>query len=118
MNIRYRQKSLLIVVSAALVVAGCLGDNYPLELTPPTGPLTTATATIEDWLPVDGCSYVVWVDRVRYAPDAYSRAAIIAHELPRTATVVIQYRLTGNTGQVWCDAFKVDLPEIAFVFVD
>ena len=115
---RYRHRSLWIGASAALVVAGCLGDNYPVELKPPIEPLTTATATIENQLPIDGCSYPVTIDRVRYAPDAYSLAAIIARELPRVATVVIRYRPTGNTGFVRCDAIKRELPEIAFLFVD
>ncbi len=118
MNAGYHGKHLLVMATAGVVGGGCLGDNNPPELLPPTGALTTATATIVDQQSVDGCSYIVHVDSVRYAPDAYSRAAIIAHMLPRRATVVIRYRITGNTGFAQCEAFKVDPPEISFVFVD
>lgn len=89
-----------------------MGDNPG----PPREPLTRATATIENMLPVDGCSIVVRVDGTEYAPDAYSRDAILARMLPMTATVNIRYRVTGGTGQIECGRGTFDRPEIAFVF--
>ena len=109
MNIHYLEKRILMIVTACIVAGSCADDDPEL---------IRATATIENKLPVDGCSYVVRIDDTEYAPDAESRTAIIAHELPLVAEVVIEYRLTGKTGQVDCELGKSDRPEISFVFVD
>ena len=108
MTARYLQ--MLMLLPAGVFVSGCLGDDN-VEL-------TAATATILNQLPVDGCSYVVRINEVDYAPDAASRALIIARELPSVATVSIKYRVTGRTGQVDCGnaTGHADLPEIALVF--
>jgi hypothetical protein len=102
-----------LVVPACLLGA-CTSESSPSEL-------TSATATIENSLTVDGCSYPVTVDGVDYAPDAQSLANIRARNLPYHETqIFIQYRLTGRTGRVECgnDAGFVELPEISFVFDD
>ena len=107
----YLEKRILMIVTACLIAGSCTdADDDPEPI--------RATATIENKLPVDGCSYVVRIDDSEYAPDAESRAAIIARELPLVAEVVIEYRLTGKTGQVDCELGKSDRPEISFVFVD
>ena len=77
---------------------------------------TSATATIANMLPVDGCSYPVTIGEVDYAPDARSLAAI-RDLVPGGGTlkVRIRYRLTGRTGQVECGfGTSRELPEIAF----
>jgi hypothetical protein len=75
----------------------------------------TATATIANMLPVDGCSYPVTVDGVDYAPDEASRDDI-RDLVPAggTITAQIQYRLTGETGLVECGFGTTrELPEIS-----
>lgn len=67
-------------------------------------------------LPVDGCSYPVTIDRVDYAPDPASVAAI-RDLVPGGGDlrVLIDYRLTGRTGQVECGfGASRTLPEISF----
>jgi hypothetical protein len=79
-------------------------------------PRGTATATIANLLPVDGCSYPVTIDGVDYAPDPASLAAI-QDRVPAgsSITVRIHYRLTGATAQVQCGfGTAQELPEIAF----
>lgn len=77
---------------------------------------TRTIATITNQLPVDGCSYPVTIRGVDYAPDAASIAAI-SDRVPAGGSlrVVIDYRLTGNTGQVECGfGASRTLPEISF----
>lgn len=76
----------------------------------------TATATISNMLPVDGCSYPVSLGGIDYAPDAASLAAV-RDLVPAGGTlrVVIAYRITGGTAQVECGfGTSQDLPRIAF----
>ena len=75
----------------------------------------TATATIANLLPVDGCSYPVTIDGVEYAP-AEASVDQLADLVPAggTITAQIQYRLTGETGLVACGfGTSRELPEIA-----
>jgi hypothetical protein len=103
------------MVTVTAVASGCIGDGD--DHGAPQGPLITATATIKNELPSDGCSYVVAINGVDHAPDTASREAIIARMLPFVTTVSIKYRLTGNTGQVNCGFVShKNLPEIALVF--
>jgi hypothetical protein len=109
MNIDYLQQRILMIATACVVAGSCADD----------GPeLIRATATIKDKVPVSGCTSIVLIDDAEYAPDADSRAAIIARDLPDGAMVDIEYHLTGKTGQVGCELGKSDRPEISFVFVD
>lgn len=75
-----------------------------------------AVATITNQLPVDGCSYPVTIKGVDYAPDAASIAAISDRVIAGgSVLVLIDYRLTGNTGQVECGfGTSRTLPEISF----
>ncbi len=100
---------LLLAVPVGVLAAGCADDEDP-------APLRAATATIESLLPVDGCSYPVTIDDVRHAPDAASVAELRERSLAPRATVEIQYRLTGETGQVRCGRALETLPEITIVF--
>jgi hypothetical protein len=109
MTIAYLEQRILMIATACIVAGGC-ADDEPV--------LIRATATIENKLPVDGCSFVVRIDDTEYAPDADGRAAIIARGSPFEAVVEIKYRLTGKTGQIDCEPGKIDRPEISFVFVD
>jgi hypothetical protein len=105
----YHARALLLAMGSMCAGAGCMTE------TASPGPVMSATATIENLLPADGCSYVVKIDDVSYAPDAASREAIIAAMLPSRATVAIEYRVTGKTGQVDCGnaSGHAELPEIA-----
>lgn len=100
---------LLLAVPVGVLATGCADDEDPEAF-------RDATATIENLLPVDGCSYPVTIDDVRYAPDAASVAEIRERTLPPRATVEIRYRLTGETGQVSCGRASETLPEITIVF--
>jgi hypothetical protein len=93
-----------------VMVAGGCGDNLP--------PFTEATALIEMDLASDGCDYLVKIPRLlRYAPDEASRAAIRAHMVRSNVAVTILYRLTGDTGEVWCgNGSRLELPEIELKF--
>ena len=77
---------------------------------------TIVVATITNQLPVDGCSYTVTIHGVDYAPDAASIAAISDRVTAGgSLRVLIDYRLTGNTGQVECGfGTSRTLPEISF----
>jgi hypothetical protein len=110
MKTSYLQSSLLAMITATVVAGACMDPG------PPSEPLIRATATIEDNLPADGCSIVVRVDGIEYAPDAYSRDAILARKLGSMATVAIRYRVTGGTGKIECPRGALSRPEIAFVF--
>jgi len=109
MTIAYLEQRILMIATACIVAGSCTDDEPGL---------ITATATIENKLPVDGCSFVVRIDDTEYAPDADARAVIIARGSPFEEVVEIKYRLTGKTGQVDCELGKSDRPEISFVFVD
>lgn len=77
---------------------------------------TGAIAVIENGLPVDGCSYPVTIQRVEYAPDAESAAAI-QDLVPAggESRVLIVYHLTGGTAAVQCGfGTSRELPEISF----
>jgi hypothetical protein len=77
---------------------------------------SSATATISNLLPADGCSYPVTIGDVDYAPDAASLAAVRDRVPAGTAiTVRIDYRLTGRTAHVECGfGNTLELPEISF----
>jgi len=79
-------------------------------------PSAAATATIENKLPVDGCSYPVTIDGVQYAPDAASLSLIQDHHIGASATANVHYRLTGNTGHIECGRTQPELPEISLTF--
>ena len=108
MNASGFQRLLWMMVPVGVIAAGCADE-----------PLTRATATIQDDLPVDGCSYIVQIGEVDYAPDAKSRAAIVDRALRDGATVEVEYRLTGETGEVECGdlSSKRDLPEITLMLL-
>lgn len=109
MTIAYRSRLLLVVSMCG--VGACADDRET------SGPLITAVATIENKLPVDGCSYPVVIDEVQYAPDAASEVVIrdLFIGAGSTVTVRIDYRLTGRTGNVQCELGPHPLPEIALV---
>jgi hypothetical protein len=99
----------------AVFVGGFLGQqNSSLAQESTTG--TVAVATITNQLPADGCSYPVTIQGVDYAPDAASIAAISDRVTAGgSLRVLIDYRLTGNTGQVACGfGTSRTLPEISF----
>jgi len=107
---------------SALVVsslAGCAHGGEPAQR--PAAPATaTASATIDNSLPADGCSFVVQINGTDYAPDAKSLAAIRERNLPfGKSTVKVDYTLTGRNGTVEC-GFNThrELPEITVVVKD
>ena len=111
MNSGYQQK-LLSVVFAIGLTSGCMSDGGDVGE-------HDVTASFEDTLPVDGCSYIVNIDGVEYTPDAEGRAAIDERRLPDGATRRIRYHLTGDLGSAPCGwGGHADLPEIAFAFID
>src|SRR5688572_330368 len=67
-----------------------------MEFAYPDEELVRATATIEDKLPVDGCSFPVTIDEVRYAPDEASLQLV--HELlgPQGAITATASSSTGR----------------------
>lgn len=103
----------------AVFVGGCVDSQDSLlaqESAQESATGTIAVATITNQLPVDGCSYPVTINGVDYAPDAASIAAI-SDRVPAGGSlrVLINYRLTGNTGQVECGfGTSRTLPEISF----
>jgi hypothetical protein len=104
----YRSLSLLI----AMALLGTTAGAAPTE---ESTVRRTATATIANMLPVDGCSYPVTIDGVDYAPDE-SSLDDIRDLVPAggTITAQIQYRLTGETGVVECGfGTSRELPEIS-----
>jgi len=103
------------VIPIAAFVGGFLGQqNSSLAQESTTG--TIVVATITNQLPVDGCSYPVTIQGVDYAPDAASIAAISDRVVAGgSLRALIDYRLTGNTGQVECGfGTSRTLPEISF----
>jgi hypothetical protein len=101
------------MIAAGALAGGCV-DGEPR----PTMTMT-ATATIEDTLPVDGCSVLITIGDEQYAPDRASLVAIRASELGAFAEVTIRYHLTGSTGEVECGwRTLLTLPEIALVLID
>ena len=99
----------------AVFVGGWLDQQNP-ALAQESATRTRAIATITNQLPVDGCSYPVTIRGVDYAPDAAS-IATISDRVPAGGSlrVLIDYRLTGNTGQVECGfGTSRTLPEISF----
>lgn len=114
MTITHAGRLLLVVLMGAHAGA-CVDQQDPTSVQDFTL-RTSATATIANMLPVDGCSYPVTIGEVDYAPDARSLAAI-RDLVPGGGTlqVRIKYRLTGRTGQVECGfGTSRELPEIAF----
>jgi len=80
----------------------------------------TTTATIENTLPADGCTFVVHIQDTAYAPDAATLAAVRARNFHYGMTTVeVDYQLTGRTGRVECGfGSHRDLPEVALAFKD
>jgi len=97
-----------------IALGACAAPSVLEERSPA---LTTASATIENGLPYDGCSYPVEIDGVSYAPDAQSVIGIKAAVGGSGRTSVdVDYRVTGRTGQVECGWLTHrDLPEIEVV---
>lgn len=94
-----------------------LVDLPEIEVTLLEKVLTRATALIEDFLPVDGCSYPITIGDVEYAPDEASLPAIRTKLGSRSSVVSeVDYRLTGRVGRVTCGGTLVDRPEIEVVF--
>lgn len=85
-----------------------------LALTAVTDVLS-ASASVENGLPYDGCSYPITIDKTEYAPSASSRAlvqAIASRKIGQTK-VTLTYRLSGATGEVECGWGSTQtLPEI------
>ena len=105
---------LSLIVPVGILVGACV-DQQDSSSVQESVARISATATISNGLPVDGCSYPVTIDDVDYAPDARSLATI-RYLVPAggTITVRIDYRLTGRTGQVQCGFGTTrDLPEIS-----
>jgi hypothetical protein len=76
-----------------------------------------ATATIENHLAVDGCSYPITIAGVEYAPDRASLDAVIEHVSTSGEVMVeVEYRVTGNVGHVNCELGAVERPEIEVSF--
>ncbi len=100
-------------------MCGLVAPVYAAEPSPPTRP-AKATATIENNLPADGCSYVIEINGAKFAPDAATLAAIEQRDVPfgRT-TYKVEYTVTGGTAAVEC-GFNThrELPAVALVFQD
>jgi hypothetical protein len=98
----------------AFAFAGACGAASLQEERSPA--LAAASATIENGLPYDGCSFPVEIDGVTYAPDAQSVDALRDTVAIGKTTVDVDYRLTGRTGRVECGwNTHQDLPEIEVV---
>jgi hypothetical protein len=111
MTIKRSHKLLSLVIPAALL--GTTAAAAPTEESAVRR--RTATATIANMLPVDGCSYPVTIHGVEYAPDEASRDDL-SDLVPAGGTITarIQYRLTGDTGVVECGfGTSRELPEIS-----
>lgn len=81
----------------------------------PTNDVLSATATIENGLPYDGCSFPITIDKTEYAPSAASRALVrsIAEKKIGSTKVSLTYRLLGSMGSVECGWGSTQtLPEI------
>jgi hypothetical protein len=104
---------LSLIIPVALLGASAAAS--PVPGTEESAVRRTATATIANMLPVDGCSYPVTIGGDEYAPDEASLDEI-RDLVPAggTVTVQIQYRLTGETGLVECGfGTSRELPEIS-----
>lgn len=69
-----------------------------------TNDVLSATASVENGLPYDGCSYPITIDQTQYAPSASSRAlvqAIASRKIGHTR-VTLTYRLLNSLGSVEC----------------
>lgn len=103
------RRLLSLVVPMSVIVGACAEDAEQESTT-----TQVSTATIANMLPVDGCSYPVTIHGVDYAPDADS-TTVMRELVPAGGTlrVLIEYRLTGRTGQVECGfGATMELPEI------
>jgi hypothetical protein len=74
-----------------------------------------ADGYIENFLPVDGCSYPVTIADVQYAPSPASEERVLRFLSGASRkSARIEYTLTGNTGSIACGwSGEVPLPEIA-----
>jgi len=100
-----------------LPVCGLVAPVYAAEPSRHTHP-SEATATIENNLPADGCSYVIEINGTEYAPDAATLAAIRERDVPfGRSTAEVEYTVTGRTATVEC-GFNThrELPEVSLVF--
>src|SRR3954462_7267103 len=119
MTILHSRRSWSVVIPMAVFVGGCFdqqNSSLAQESAQESATGTIAVATITNQLPVDGCSYPVTIKGVDYAPDAASIAAIRDRVIAGgSLRVLIDYRLTANTGQVECGfGTSRTLPEISF----
>ena len=119
MTILHSRRSWSIVIPIAVFLGGFFdqqNSSLAQESAHESATGTIAVATITNQLPVDGCSYPVTIHGVDYAPDAASIAAISDRVIAGgSLRVLIDYRLTGNTGQVECGfGTSRTLPEISF----
>lgn len=75
----------------------------PITLLPATPTSLTGTASIENGLPYDGCSYPITIGAQTYAASPATRALVAAGIKKLGATrVSLTYRLTGGTASVEC----------------
>ena len=106
---------LSISLSALLLFVGCDGDGAgAIEVA--DAALEASDAEIENYQLADGCSWIVRVGDSEYAPDEASLIKIQAFTKGAFGTThaEIQYKLTGNDGNVVCgdEANLVVLPEV------
>jgi hypothetical protein len=112
-------KNALLSLSFIVAGAACGGFPEPASQLEGSENLSSrqwleAEADLENGLAYDGCTWLVTVAGVEYAPTARSRAVIEAHTVNiGTTTALIRYRLTGATGTVECGWNTTkSLPEI------
>lgn len=116
-------RSLLTLIVVALTACGGGVGYTPLRgesnLSPitvlPAPPAThSATASIENGLPFDGCSYPITLGEQRYAPSPATKGLVQgAITKIGTTRVSISYRVTGATAVVECGwGGSMTLPEI------
>ena len=109
---QYPSRNLLLLLTPfALLVGACTDDDGG------RAGFTRATATIENKLPSDGCSYPITIDGVQYAADAASFDAVVERVgSSSSVTVEVEYRITGQTGSVTCERGSSARPEIDVEF--
>jgi|KBSSwiStaDraftv2_1062776.scaffolds.fasta_scaffold316274_2 hypothetical protein len=99
---------------ALVIAAGCGTLTETTEEDLSAKHYLVAEAELENGLPYDGCTWLVTIGDVDYAPSAASRAVIEAHTGNIGITKAkIRYRLTGADGVVDCGWNTTQtLPEI------
>jgi hypothetical protein len=101
-NILGRLLWAVLPVGAIAAAGGCMSEGEGMSESGIGDDSLVATATIENNLAADGCTYLVTIDDVEYAPDAASFIDLKDNHVRNRETVKVSYRSTGRIGEAEC----------------